>query len=241
MESMRVDVWSDVACPWCYVGKRRLEAALAGFAERDRVTIVYHSFELDPSAPKTLPEQPTSAQRLATKYGMSESRALSMMESLEATAQQDGLALHLKTVRGGSTFDAHRLLHLALERGPAVQAALKERLLAAYFTENVALGDQGVLAAMAVEVGLDRGEVEATLASDRFAREVRRDEATAQALSITGVPFFVVDGRYGISGAQPAELLASALEKAWTTRDDEDHASAGEHAAGRACSTDERC
>lgn len=240
MDSMRVDVWSDVACPWCYVGKRRLEAALARFPHASGVEIVYHSFELDPSAPKVHPESPSQAERLAQKYGMPVARALAMMHGLEETAKGDGLDLHLTTVRGGSTFDAHRLLHLALEQGPAVQGALKERLLAAFFTENVALGDEGVLAALAVEVGLDRGEVDATLASDRFAREVRRDEAQAQALSISGVPFFVVDGRYGVSGAQPADVLLSALEQAWATSelgDDEP----SRDAPGGACSVDDRC
>lgn len=210
---LRVDVWSDIACPWCYVGKRRLEAALARFPYRDEVEVVWRAFELDPSAPRERSSEGTYAERLAKKYGSSVAEAEGMITRMTDVARDDGLDFRFDRIRPGNTFDAHRLLHLAGERG--TQDALKERLLLGHMTEGVPIGDPETLLRLASEAGLDPDEARATLASDAFAAEVRADEDEAAALGIHGVPFFVLGGKYAVSGAQPTALLLGALEKAW--------------------------
>jgi predicted DsbA family dithiol-disulfide isomerase len=213
MKKLRVDVWSDIACPWCYVGKRRLEAALEKFPHRDAVEVVWRAFELDPAAP---PERSTDvgyAERIAKKYGCSVKEAEGMVTRMTDVAATDGLDFHFERIRPGNTFDAHRVLHLALERGK--QDAVKERLLLAYMTEGAAIGDPETLVRLAAEAGLEAEEVRATLASDAFAREVRDDEDEARQLGISGVPFFVFAGKLAVSGAQPAELLLRALTQSW--------------------------
>jgi predicted DsbA family dithiol-disulfide isomerase len=213
---VKVEIWSDVVCPWCYVGKRRFESALAQFAHRDDVELVWRSFELDPAAGPS-PEEPGSyGERLAKKYGGGLERAQQMLDTMTATAAQEGLDFRFDLARPGSTFDAHRLLHLALERG--VQDAVKERLDRATFTEGLRTSDREELVRVVVEAGLDADEAREVLETNRYADAVRRDEAQAQAYGITGVPFFVVDGRYGVSGAQPAELLLQVLDTAWRER-----------------------
>ena len=216
MTTVRLDIWSDIACPWCYVGKRRLEAALEGFAYRDSIEIVWRAFELDPAAPRALPDNVSYAGRLAKKYGTSVPQADAMIAGMAATAANDGLDFRFDRIRSGNTFDAHQLLHFAAGKGK--QGALKERFLHAYFTEGEPVGDAEVLVRLATEVGLDGDEARSALASGAFAADVRADEQEARELGITGVPFFVVGGRYAISGAQPAELLRRALEKAWSER-----------------------
>ncbi|MDQ3035008.1 MAG: DsbA family oxidoreductase [Myxococcota bacterium] len=216
MKRLALDVWSDIACPWCYVGKRRLEGALAQFAHQGAVDLTWRAFELDPSAPAVLDASASYAERLATKYGSSVREAEGMIERMTEVAAQDGLELRFDRVRAGNTFDAHRALHAAIERGPKVQDAVKERLLRGYMTEGEAIGDRDVVARLAGEAGLERDAVRAMLETDAHAREVRADEARAQALGIRGVPFFVIGGRYGVSGAQPIEVLLGAIEKAWS-------------------------
>ena len=211
---MKVEIWSDVVCPWCYIGKRRFEQALAGFAHRDEVEVVWRSFELDPHAPAE--RTGGYAEHLAAKYGRTLEQAQQMLDSMTATAAAEGLDLRFDLARPGSTFDAHRLLHLAGERG--VQDAVKERLVRATFTEGEPIGDHETLVRLVAEAGLDADEARAVLASDRYAAEVRGDEQQAQAYGISGVPFFVVDGRYGVSGAQPAEALRQVLAQAWAER-----------------------
>jgi predicted DsbA family dithiol-disulfide isomerase len=211
---LRVDVWSDIACPWCYVGKRRLEAALALFPHRDAVEVHWRAFELDPAAPRVRDESAGPyAERLAKKYGTTVSKAEGMLQQMTETAAADGLELRFDRVRSGNTFAAHRVLHLAGERG--VQDAVKERLLRAYMTEGEPIGESEVLVRLGAEAGLDRDEVRAMLASDAYVREVRADEDEARALGITGVPFFAIAGRYGVSGAQTPEVLADVLARAW--------------------------
>jgi predicted DsbA family dithiol-disulfide isomerase len=214
MKNLKVDVWSDIACPWCYVGKRRLEAALQEFPHRDAVTITWHSFELDPSAPAVQPEGTSYAERLAKKYGRSVAHAQGMIDNMTKVAAADGLDMRFDKARAGNTFDAHRLLHLAAEHG--AQGAMKERLFRAYMTEGEAIGDRAVLARLAAEVGLDEAAVRAMLEGDRFTAEVRADERNARDIGITGVPFFAVAERYGVSGAQTPEVLLEVLEKAWS-------------------------
>ena len=214
--SLKVEIWSDVVCPWCYIGKRRFEAALARFAHRDEVELVWRSFELDVSAPPSTAEQGTYSERLAAKYHCSGAEARTMIDNITATAAQEGLDFLFDLARPGNTFDAHRLLHLALEHGH--QDELKERLDHATFTEGSRPSDHSDLRALATQAGLPEAEVDAVLASDRYSDAVRADEAQAGAYGITGVPFFVIDGRYGISGAQPADAVLQALDKAWSER-----------------------
>jgi len=226
---MKVEIWSDVVCPWCYIGKRRFEAALARFPHE--VELVWRSFELDPAAPVVA--EGTYAERLARKYGRSLEQAQQMLDSMTETAAGEGLEFHFELARGGSTFDAHRLLHLALARG--LQDPLKERLDRATFSEGLAVADHEALTALAVEVGLDEGEVRSVLASTAYAQDVRDDEAQATELGISGVPFFVLDGRLGVSGAQPADVLLSALEQAWSSRSPLQVVTGGESCEGDAC------
>jgi predicted DsbA family dithiol-disulfide isomerase len=214
--SMKVEIWSDVVCPWCYIGKRRFEAALGRFAHRDEVEMVWRSFELDPSAPPSAAVQGAYAERLAAKYGCSVADAEAMTATMTATAAGEGLEFHFELARPGNTFDAHRLLHLAAEHG--LQDALKERLDRATFTEGSAVSDHAALRALAGEVGVPVGEVDSVLASGRYGDAVRADEAQARAYGISGVPFFVVDGRYGVSGAQSPEVILASLERAWDDR-----------------------
>ncbi len=212
MRKLRVDVWSDIACPWCYVGKRRLEAAIARLPEPREIEVVWRAFELDPTAPPAQPPGASYAQRLARKYGTSLAESDAMIERMTSIAASEGLAFRFDRARPGNTFDAHRLLHLALERG--VQDALKERLLRAYLTEGEAIGDPEALARVSPDAGLDAGDVGRVLASDAYAREVRADEDEARRLGIRAVPCFVIDQQYVISGAQPADVLHRALAQA---------------------------
>jgi predicted DsbA family dithiol-disulfide isomerase len=213
MKKLRIDVWSDIACPWCYVGKRRLEAALARFPHQGDVEIVWRAFELDPSAPREIDRTVSYAQRLARKYGSTLSQAEGMIARMTDVARADGLDFHFERIRPGNTFDAHRILHLAAEKG--IQDAVKERFLRAYLTEGEPIGDPETLVRLAAEAGLSADEVRALLASDSLAAEVRADEDEARELGIGGVPFFVLGGRYAVSGAQPADLFFQALGRAW--------------------------
>ena len=214
MEAVHVEIWSDIACPWCYVGKRRFEAALAEFEHRDEVRVTWRSFELDPSAPRE--REGDRAAHLAEKYGTTRERADEMHRHMTDVAAKDGLEFRFDIARDGNTFDAHRLLHLAAAHG--AQDALKERLFRAHFTEGELPADHETLERLAVEVGLPADEVREVLATDRYATDVRADESTATALGITAVPFFVVDRAIGAVGAQPSEVLRELLEEGWEQR-----------------------
>jgi predicted DsbA family dithiol-disulfide isomerase len=211
MAPLTVDIWSDVVCPWCYIGKRRFEAALAQFEHRDEVSVTWHSFELDPGAPRMA--EGSQAERLAAKYGMSVEEAEQRQAEVTELAAGEGLTYDLAGARSGNTFDAHRLLQLGSEQG--LGDAVKERLMAAYFTEREPIGDRDTLARLGAEAGLPADEVAELLDGDRHADTVRADEDTATRLGIRGVPFFVLGRRYGLSGAQPAEVLLQALQQAY--------------------------
>jgi predicted DsbA family dithiol-disulfide isomerase len=208
---VQIEVWSDVVCPWCYIGKRRLETALERFPHRDQVDVVWRSFQLDPTIPEgeTFPTLPN----LAAKYGASVEQMAENMRRVEELAAAEGLEYHLAEGISGNTTLAHELIHLAAEHG--LQGEMKERLLHAHFEEQRPVFDVESLAALGVEVGLDEGEIRAALTDHRFRAAVDEDAATAQALGATGVPFFVVDRKYGAAGAQPAELLLQVLQQAW--------------------------
>lgn len=240
MPTLRLDVWSDLACPWCYVGKRRLEKALAQFEHAADVELVWRSYELNPTAPRLI--EGAYLERLAQKYQTTIDRAQAMLQRLSDNAAEEGITMRFDKIRAGNTFDAHRLLHLAAERGK--QGALKERLVHAYLCEGEALGDPETLTRLAAEVGLDAKEVGEVLASDRYASGVRADEALARELEINGVPFFVLGhGEIAVAGAQPVEEMLLALRDAWTaitapkpegSEDAEGSAGDGEGAAGGA-------
>ena len=208
---MQIEVWSDVVCPWCYIGKRRLETALERFPHRDQVEVVWRSFQLDPSIPEGHTEQTLPA--LAAKYGASVEQMRGNMARVEELAAAEGLDYDLASGVSGNTLLAHQLIHLAAEHG--LQAQMKERLLHAHFEESRSVFDVDSLAALAVEVGLDEAEVRAALGERRYLAAVQADIRTAHSLGATGVPFFVVDRTYGAAGAQPAELLLQVLERAW--------------------------
>jgi len=204
MAPLKVEIWSDVVCPWCYIGKRRFETAAAQFD--GEVEVTWRSFELDPHAPPV--REHTATEHLAAKYGMSHEQAEASHAQMTALAAQEGLEYHFERARGGNSFDAHRLIHLATADG--LQDEAMERVMRGYFTEGLPIGDREALVALAAELGLDGSALD----SDAYADAVREDEQLAQRIGIHGVPFFVLDRRYGVSGAQPAEILVQALEKA---------------------------
>jgi len=208
---MRIDIWSDVVCPWCFLGKRRLESALSRFEHPDEVEIHWRSFELDPHAPAVREGDP--AERIARKYGISADQARAASRRLTDLAAAESLDYHLDRTRSGNSFDAHRLIHLGGERG--IQDRVKERLLAAYLCEGQAIGDKEVLQVQAVAAGLGEAEVSAVLQGDDYGAQVRADEAEAREREITGVPFFLIDGRFGIPGAQETETILAVLRRAW--------------------------
>lgn len=210
-DRLRVDIWSDIACPWCYVGKRRFESALQGLAQRDQVEVVWHSFELDPQAPVASPLP--MRDLLARKYGRSAEEAQGMLDHMTGVAAQEGLTYTFERTRPTNTFLAHQLIHHAARHG--LQDAMKERLLSAYLSHGELISDPDTLARLAQEVGLDAAEARAALETGAHADAVRADEAQAHALGISGVPFFVLGGKYGVSGAQSAEVLRGALEQLW--------------------------
>ena len=211
---MDVEIWSDIACPWCYIGKRRFEAALAQFEHRDEVHVTWRSFELDPAAP---PERAGErAARLAEKYGIAVEQARQMEQQMTDTAAGVGLEFRFDIARSGATFDAHRLVHLAAAHG--LQDAMKERLLRAYFGEGELMSDRDTLVRLGAEVGLAEDEVREMLSGDRYSDEVRDDERTASSFGISAVPTFVVDRAIGASGAHPPEALLELLRKGWESR-----------------------
>ena len=209
---MQIEIWSDVVCPWCYIGKRRLEAALAEFPHRDEVEIRWRSFELDPTTRREGDE--SNLERLASKLGLSERQAQELEDRVQGVAAGAGLDYHLELTRPTNTFDVHRVLHLAADEG--VQDAAKEGFLAAHFVEGRDLQDPETVVAVATAAGADEAEVRRVLADPTaYADAVLEDRREAAALGAEGVPFFVFDRRYGVSGAQPVAQFAAVLERAW--------------------------
>jgi predicted DsbA family dithiol-disulfide isomerase len=208
---VKVEIWSDVVCPWCYIGKRRFESALDRFAHADEVEIEWRSFELDPEAPVL---RGSTAEHLARKYGMTLEQVARSHERMTALAAAEGLEYHLDETQGGNTFDAHRVLQLAKSRGRGDE--MKERLMRAYFTEREPIGEREVLVRLGSELGF--GDAAEVLAGDGFADAVRADEREARLLGIHAVPFFVIDRYYGIEGAQPADVILQALDEAWAAK-----------------------
>jgi predicted DsbA family dithiol-disulfide isomerase len=208
---MKVEIWSDVVCPWCYIGKRRFEEAMQDFAHRDQIEVVRRSFELDPTMPQEVIE--THDEMLAKKFGTSIKQVKAMDARVTQLAAEVGLEYHLADAKPANSFDAHRIIHLAAQHG--LEDKAEERFFHAHFVEGLQINDRATLVHLATEIGLDASEVEMALASDSYADDVRTDESLAQQLGITGVPFFVIDEKYGISGAQPTEVFQRTLEQAW--------------------------
>ena len=209
---IRIEVWSDVACPWCYIGKRNLDSAVADFTSahpESEVDVRYRSFELQPDAPESY--EGTIAEYLATTREMPEDQVKAMLERPREAAQQVGIKMNFDALKPARTNRAHQLLHLARERGR--QAELNEALLKANFEEGRSLGDTNALLDLAEAAGLDRHEALEALESGRYSEAVEADKAKALEYGIGGVPFFVVSDRFGIAGAQPAEILSQALEQ----------------------------
>jgi len=224
---MKVEIYSDVACPWCYIGDRRFERALAAFPRRDQVEVVYRPYQLDPGAPaKAIP----LPRYLEGRFGAG---AAAKMGHVEEAAASEGLNIRFKDALAVNTGDAHRLARLAeRECGPEVQRALMQALFAAHFTDGRNVGDPETLAELAGGAGMNGARVRAYLASDEGRDEVQAEIEAARRLGIQAVPTFVFDGRYGVSGAQPAAVFTQALERVWeetagataATRDGDDDA-----------------
>ncbi len=206
---MIIDIWSDVVCPWCFIGKRRLEKALALFEHRDQVTIRHRAFQLQPDITSTV----DTKSYLAQKYQMAQEQVEQMQANVCAIADGEGLCYNLDGTLSGNTFDAHRLLLWSAEIGK--QDALLEAMYSAYFEKSQPLFSRDDLIAVCSQVGISATEVDEILSSDKFSQEVIADRALATQLGATGVPFFVVDMKYGISGAQPLEAFTQTLETAW--------------------------
>ncbi|MGP3910848.1 DsbA family oxidoreductase [Nonomuraea sp. 10N515B] len=218
MSTLRIDIWSDVVCPWCYIGKRRLESALARFEHADEVEIHWHSFQLDPSHPKGHREP--SSDRLAEKYGASPAQVREMTQRVTDLAAAEGLTYALDKAISVNTIDAHRVSHLAARHG--LGARMHERLLSAHLVEGEVVDDPDTLVRLAAELGIPEDETRKVLDGDAYEDAVQADISEARSLGITGVPFFVLNRAYGVSGAQPADAFLSALrtarEQAVTTR-----------------------
>ncbi|MFE7777539.1 DsbA family oxidoreductase [Streptomyces sp. NPDC057445] len=235
---MRVEIWSDIACPWCYIGKARFEKGLAAFAHRDEIEVVHRSFELDPNRAKA--DTAPVIDMLAKKYGRTLEEARAMEEHVASNARAEGLGYRTEGRDHGNTFDIHRLLHLARAHGR--QEELLDLAYRANFAEERSVFDPEVLVELAVEAGLDADEARAVLADeDAYADEVRSDEREAAELGANAVPFFVLDRRYGVSGGQPAEVFTRALEQAWQSRGPAPLATPGAAEAGPACDADGAC
>jgi predicted DsbA family dithiol-disulfide isomerase len=216
-EPISIDIWSDIACPWCYIGKRNLEAGLAAVAADDdapQVAITFHSFELSPDTPVDFAGD--EAEFLMGHKGMPRAQVEQMLDRVTGVARDAGLEYRFDLLQHTNTVKAHELLHHAKAQGR--QHDMEERLMSAYFTEGRHVGRIDDLADLAEEVGLDRAAAHEALTSGRHLDDVRQDQAQAQAYGIQGVPFFVIDGQYGVSGAQPPEAFANVLRELWAKR-----------------------
>jgi len=204
---MRVDIWSDIVCPWCYVGKRRFETALAAFDGRDGIDIHHHAFQLDPSAPRD--RTSSRGEMLMKKYRLTPAQLEATDARMQQVAAEEGLDYHLDGTVTGNTLDAHQLVHLAREHGK--QDAMIERLYRAYFTERTSVFDTDSLVRLGTDIGLDADEAVEALRGGRYVSAVQQDVELARKIGITGVPFFVIDAKYGVSGAQQPSVFLEAL------------------------------
>ena len=213
-DAIKIDVWSDIACPWCYIGKRNLETGLAAASADDdapNVEVEFHSFELSPDTPVDF--EGGEAEYLSSHKGISDAQAREMLDRVSGIAADAGLAYRFDLLKHTNTVKAHELLHFAKEQGR--QLELAERLMSAYFTEGRHLGREDELVSLAADAGLDPDAARSALQSGSYLAAVRSDQAQATAYGINGVPFFVIDGKYGVSGAQPPEAFAQVVRQVW--------------------------
>ena len=235
MKMIPIEIWSDIVCPFCYIGKRRLEKALAGFPHADALEIKWRSFELDPEANPTPGEN--QYKRLASKYGKTEDWARQMSANMTQMAAEEGLAFDFDRAVPANTFRAHQLVHLAAQHGR--QDAAKERLFKAYLEEGQDINEVATLLRLAQELGIPNDQTEKALATDAFAQEVRHDEYQARQIGVRGVPYFVFDDKYAVSGAQPTEMFAEVLARVWEEARPQPVQLTG--AADAACDIDGNC
>ncbi|WP_040948783.1 DsbA family oxidoreductase [Gorillibacterium massiliense] len=231
---MKIEVWSDYLCPFCYIGKRRLEQALEQFPHRDKVQLIFRSFELNPDAP--VETNQNMEQLLAQKYGITLEQAKANNDQLALQAKTVGLDFRFETYIPTNSFDAHRLTHFAAVHGK--EQAMSERLFQSVFTDSGNIGDRGYLADLAKEIGLNGEEAAAALAEGRYGDNVRAEEKEGETLGIRGVPFYVFNRKYAVSGAQSSEVFLNALNKAW--EDENPLVLVHEETSGGIC-TDEAC
>ncbi len=208
---MRIDVWSDILCPFCHLGRRYLQLALEQFEHADDVSVIWHSFQLDPEAPERV--EGSNVERVAEKYGLALEEANASQQKLAADAAAVGLDYQWEQTVGGNSYDAHRLIHFA--RFQDAEEKVTDRIMRAWYSEGASIGDRQVLLELAVEAGLDAEEVRGVLDSDSFGPEVRNDIAVAHQIGITSVPTFVLDQKFGLPGAQPPEIMLNAIRYAW--------------------------
>ena len=214
---MKVDIWSDIRCPFCYIGKRKLETALQDFDHKDEVEIVWHSFELEPD----LVSNPTENiyDHLAKRKRISKEQSVQMHKQMGAYAKAEGLSFNFDSIVVANSFDGHRLIHLA--HGLGLGGVAKERLFKSYYTEGADISNKTVLVNLGKEIGLDPTVVQEMLDGDAYGAEVREDEQHAHEIGVTGVPFFVINQRYAVSGAQPSDIFLKALDHAWKEQEQE--------------------
>ncbi len=237
VNNMKVDIWSDVRCPFCYIGKRKFEAALSRFPQKDKVSVVWHSFELDPAM-----ETDTAVDAytyLAERKGQSRDWSVQMHGQVAQTAKAVGLDYNFDKAVVANSFHAHRLIQLAKTKG--LGDAAEEALFKAYFTGGKNIDDKEVLVEIGTGIGLPVQEITGMLASDAYTKEVREDEAMADNIGITGVPFFVLNNKYGISGAQDPGTFLSGLQQAWAEYEKDNPSLIMREAAGDTCDADGTC
>ena len=232
---MKVNIWSDVRCPFCYIGKKKFEKALENFPQKDSIEVVWHSYQLDPNL-ETDPNTNT-VEYFTKAKGVSADQAKQMLGHATAMAKEVGLDFYLEEAVLANSFNAHRLIQLAKSKG--LGNAIEEALFKAHFTEKKNIDDKTVLTETGVSVGLEEEEVKEMLASDAFENEVKQDELAARRIGVQGVPFFVLNNKYGISGAQSSEVFLETLEKAWGEYQQENPSLIISN--GDSCSTDGTC
>lgn len=234
---LKIEIWSDVMCPFCYIGKRRIENALDQFPNKEHVEIEWKSFQLDPTT-KSQPGKSTY-DYLAERYGRDRQWSIEMHNNIVQQAKADGLEYNFDKAIIANSFDAHRLSHLAKKHG--VGNALEELIFKAYFTEGKDVADHNTLIDLGISVGLDATEISAMLNSDLFADAVQKDIAEAQQIGVSGVPFFVMDRKYAVSGAQPLEVFTETLQKTWDTWEGKNQFQTFDIAEGSVCTPDGNC
>ena len=234
---MKVEIWSDIMCPFCYIGKRKFEAGLKQFGHKDRIEIEWKSFQLDPEMNTEIGQ--SIEEYLAEKKGWSIEKTKGLHKSMTETARQSGLDYQFNRAIPANSFQAHRLSHLGSKY--RLQDDIEERLFAAYFTEGKNIGDTETLVGIGVHAGLNEEEIRTMLASEQFAGNVHRDIEEANQLGISGVPFFVFDRKYAVSGAQSSEVFLSALEKSWSEFNKTSQTEVEQETEGDTCSTEGNC